>query len=158
MEKQWTMSGMVCEDNRGLIPLGGDISAEETRETLSVNDLIRVIFFFFLPVTPFGLTYLWDIESATETLFIPGPLWGWGPQALLLLSLCCGVHCTLGGKLWCPNKILWQWTNFPQGPVSQQIAPTVTWPLFPWMRETWENFCWFPCSSGNPPGPRRSLV
>lgn len=113
---------------------------------------------FFLPVTPFGLTYLWDIESATETLFIPGPLWGWGPQALLLLSLCCGVHCTLGGKLWCPNKILWQWTNFPQGPVSQQIAPTVTWPLFPWMRETWENFCWFPCSSGNPPGPRRSLV
>lgn len=40
------MSGMVCEDNRGLIPLGDDISAEETRETLRVNDLIRVIFFF----------------------------------------------------------------------------------------------------------------
>lgn len=72
MEKQWTMSGMLCEDTRGLIPLEGDISAEETRETLSVNDLIRVI--FFLPVTPFGLTYLWDVESATETLFIPGPL------------------------------------------------------------------------------------
>lgn len=45
MEKQWTMSGMLCEDNRGLIPLGGDISAEETRETLSVNDLMSHIIF-----------------------------------------------------------------------------------------------------------------